>query len=240
MKVSLTLLVVSLLSTIHATTYRQRASFNALHQLMKREVCPGRGTCAEACGPGNIECVTATLCYNPSAGETCCSNGNYCPAEYYCVDNGCCPNGSSLADCGASATVATIAPPISTSPPSTSLTAGTSPLAPTTPAGLTPVPYANTTFTKGKTSAAGTTAAESTPVHPVEPGRSTAYSTTTIPQPGGGFVTSTAFTVLPTVTASASPSILQASHGESVLARGTYGVVWGVLTGVVGLLVVVV
>ncbi|KAK6439014.1 hypothetical protein LTR95_004779 [Oleoguttula sp. CCFEE 5521] len=52
--------------------------------------------CAASCGPGNIDC-TANYCFNPSAGETCCSDGHYCPAGEHCVvytdgSPGCCPD----------------------------------------------------------------------------------------------------------------------------------------------------
>ena len=31
--------------------------------------------CEASCGPGNIQCISYPTCYNPSAGEKCCSNG---------------------------------------------------------------------------------------------------------------------------------------------------------------------
>ncbi|KAK0895125.1 hypothetical protein LTR57_023169, partial [Friedmanniomyces endolithicus] len=74
----------------------------------------------------------------------------YCQAGYYCVDNGCCPNGSSLAECGASATVATVAPPASTASavsaaPDSAVSSSSSTYTPTstmstsTPAATTPI-----------------------------------------------------------------------------------------------------
>jgi hypothetical protein len=41
-----------------------------------RPVTPGPNQCARSCGPGNVQCVTASNCYNPSQGEKCCSNGS--------------------------------------------------------------------------------------------------------------------------------------------------------------------
>lgn len=44
------------------------------------EVCnKGGNTCAEACGNGYQQCKStdqAVHCYNPAAGETCCSTNN--------------------------------------------------------------------------------------------------------------------------------------------------------------------
>ncbi|KAK3116756.1 hypothetical protein LTR53_002522 [Teratosphaeriaceae sp. CCFEE 6253] len=77
-------------------------------------------TCERSCGPGNVICIAFPTCYNPSAGESCCSNGRYCPADYYCTDGGCCPTGSSLEECGATATLSTLPPPASTTSSSSS------------------------------------------------------------------------------------------------------------------------
>ncbi|KAH6692455.1 Prp 4 [Plectosphaerella plurivora] len=75
-------------------------------------------TCERSCGPGNVPCVTERNCYNPSAGESCCSNGQYCRAGFYCTNAGCCPNGASLAECGATLSLSVIPPPVATpSPP---------------------------------------------------------------------------------------------------------------------------
>ncbi|KAH7368704.1 Prp 4 [Plectosphaerella cucumerina] len=78
-------------------------------------------TCERSCGPGNVPCVTDRNCYNPSAGESCCSNGQYCRAGFYCTNAGCCPNGASLAECGATLSLSVIPPPVATpSPPPSS------------------------------------------------------------------------------------------------------------------------
>ncbi|KAH8671478.1 hypothetical protein BX600DRAFT_510148 [Xylariales sp. PMI_506] len=96
-----------------------RSAYFALKSVMERQVqicqsIPPPYTCERSCGPGNIECVSWPTCYNPSAGETCCSNGDYCPAGYYCTDAGCCDNSLTLEECGASVTLTTIAPPQTT------------------------------------------------------------------------------------------------------------------------------
>ncbi|KAJ0386279.1 hypothetical protein COL922a_004667 [Colletotrichum nupharicola] len=76
------------------------------------EVCSkGGNTCAEACGTGYEQCKStdsAVHCYNPAAGETCCStnSGNSCLSSFYCThDTGaetfCCANGMNLGDCAA-------------------------------------------------------------------------------------------------------------------------------------------
>ncbi|ODH45061.1 hypothetical protein ACO22_00453 [Paracoccidioides brasiliensis] len=75
-------------------------------------------SCAKSCGEGYEECGSFPHCYNPTVGESCCTNGKYCPKGTFCTDSGCCPEGSSLADCNATESL--------TAPPTTS---------PTTPAG---------------------------------------------------------------------------------------------------------
>jgi hypothetical protein len=78
---SVTILLFSLLPLVTASARPhalERRSFNALHHLMRRQCVPVENpTCEKSCGPGNIDCGPAQLglCYNPSAGETCCSNG---------------------------------------------------------------------------------------------------------------------------------------------------------------------
>lgn len=37
---------------------------------------PAPATCEKSCGPGNVQCVSFPNCYNPSAGESCCSDGS--------------------------------------------------------------------------------------------------------------------------------------------------------------------
>ncbi|KAF1813357.1 hypothetical protein P152DRAFT_315830 [Eremomyces bilateralis CBS 781.70] len=84
-------------------------------------------TCARSCGAGYVECGAST-CFKPSRGDICCSNGKSCPQGTYCSDGGCCDNGDSLAECGASVTLATVASaaPIPTTTSSRSSSVSTS------------------------------------------------------------------------------------------------------------------
>ncbi|KAH7127490.1 Prp 4 [Dactylonectria macrodidyma] len=69
-------------------------------------------TCERSCGEGYTECIDWPTCYNPGEGQTCCSDGSYCAKGYYCVDVGCCPDGSSLEECGATKTLSVVPPPV--------------------------------------------------------------------------------------------------------------------------------
>ncbi|KAK7981998.1 hypothetical protein PG996_009687 [Apiospora saccharicola] len=66
--------------------------------------CGSGTTCAEACGAGFEQCGSKDdeiHCFNPKAGQTCCSgaaNGNACDAGYFCANDGkgatwCCKDG---------------------------------------------------------------------------------------------------------------------------------------------------
>ncbi|KAI3573981.1 hypothetical protein IWW34DRAFT_634398 [Fusarium oxysporum f. sp. albedinis] len=114
----------------------------SLGGLVKREACTGGGnTCETACGPGYQMCVYHDTCYNPSAGEVCCSNGEYCPAGFYCTNARCCQDGKSLEECGATATVSIIPPAAATKQPSESVSRSQAPTATTAPATVaTPIP----------------------------------------------------------------------------------------------------
>ncbi|KAI1985831.1 hypothetical protein LOZ51_006179 [Ophidiomyces ophidiicola] len=68
-------------------------------------------TCERSCGIGYAQCVYPNMCYNPGQGESCCSNGKYCRAGTYCTDTGCCPNSSTLEQCGATRRLSVIPPP---------------------------------------------------------------------------------------------------------------------------------
>ncbi|KAL1955279.1 hypothetical protein VTO42DRAFT_8877 [Malbranchea cinnamomea] len=56
---------------------------------------PGFGNdCADAFGPGHLECADSGICYNPNEGQTCCDEGYPCPAGSFCLGAGkCCPDG---------------------------------------------------------------------------------------------------------------------------------------------------
>lgn len=71
-----------LLSVASADYVLQRSPGFALRssplEARQVQICkpvPAPATCKASCGPGNIECVSFPTCFNPSAGETCCSNG---------------------------------------------------------------------------------------------------------------------------------------------------------------------
>ncbi|KEZ46939.1 Prp 4 [Scedosporium apiospermum] len=115
----------------------QRQALFALRSIVERQgdICvpvPAPATCEKSCGPGNIPCIGFPNCYNPSKGETCCSNGKYCPAGTRCTNAGCCPNELSLEDCGATATLSVIPPPATDTPePPTSAPESSTPAEPT-------------------------------------------------------------------------------------------------------------
>ncbi|KAI9695989.1 MAG: hypothetical protein M1820_008330 [Bogoriella megaspora] len=97
----------------------QRKSHMALKKVMERQLqfcepVPEPATCEASCGAGNVECVSFPNCFNPGEGETCCSDGTYCESGYYCTDAGCCPNESSIDECGASEELSTLAPAAAT------------------------------------------------------------------------------------------------------------------------------
>ncbi|PNP59925.1 hypothetical protein FNYG_14747 [Fusarium nygamai] len=102
-----------------------------------REVPDGPNFCERSCGPGNVQCISYPHCYNPSNGETCCSDGEYCHAGSYCTNAGCCPDGKSLEECGATATLSTIPPPAATKQSSESTSRLQASTAPTAPAIVT-------------------------------------------------------------------------------------------------------
>ncbi|OLN97474.1 putative secreted protein [Colletotrichum chlorophyti] len=132
------------------------------------EVCSkGGNTCAEACGSGYQQCKStdqAVHCYNPAAGETCCStnNGNSCLSAFYCTHDPssetiCCPNGMNLGDCAAKhgvtgALTSDVPVPTTTSVPTTSKSSTippttTSTTAPPTTSSVAPTTTATTSNT---------------------------------------------------------------------------------------------
>ncbi|KAI9055364.1 hypothetical protein LZ554_000321 [Drepanopeziza brunnea f. sp. 'monogermtubi'] len=119
MRFSAVLLLLGAASAATAETAGQRSSLMAIRGVFERQstICktvPAPATCEKSCGPGNIQCISFPTCYNPSAGESCCSDGSYCPADSYCTNAGCCPIGATLAECGASFTLSVILPPAAT------------------------------------------------------------------------------------------------------------------------------
>ena len=64
-----------LVATTLASTDFPFATFNSITGLQRRNTCYQQNpTCVSCFGAGSIECVDASSCYNPTQGETCCSN----------------------------------------------------------------------------------------------------------------------------------------------------------------------
>ncbi|KAF7506488.1 hypothetical protein GJ744_011738 [Endocarpon pusillum] len=106
------IVLISSATAAFAATKMQSISFMA-GGIEKRDVCvpvPEPVTCARSCGAGSEQCVYPSLCYNPTKGQKCCSNGKYCDPGYYCTDGGCCPDGAPLDQCGATITLSVIPP----------------------------------------------------------------------------------------------------------------------------------
>ncbi|KAK0261656.1 hypothetical protein LTR91_006588 [Friedmanniomyces endolithicus] len=238
-----------LVATTLAPTDFPFAPFNSMTDLQRRNTCYQQNpTCVSCFGAGSIECVDASSCYNPTQGETCCSNSGpyltsrprsstdtaetdnrrageigYCQAGYYCVDNGCCPNGSSLADCGASATVATVAPPASTSSAvsSSSITSTImSTTSTSTPAPTTPIYVPSTSEYSPSPSSSSTTSTLTTPATSTSPTPSAATATVipvVIPTPATASSSSSSSLVVPAQ---------QTANAGNTL-RGGVGLVFG-------------
>ncbi|KAF2794690.1 hypothetical protein K505DRAFT_201982, partial [Melanomma pulvis-pyrius CBS 109.77] len=73
-------------------------------------LCGKGSTCAEACGPTQIQCPSdyGLYCYDPAVGDHCCTDGtgNSCSKGYYCTTDGaantyCCPDGMDTGSCAA-------------------------------------------------------------------------------------------------------------------------------------------
>jgi hypothetical protein len=90
----LSVAIITLVGTASATASAgQRSSFNALKGIIERQtqICtpvPAPATCEASCGPGNVECVSFPNCYNPGAGESCCSDGSQSPPRRRLVSSG--------------------------------------------------------------------------------------------------------------------------------------------------------
>lgn len=81
--VQVTLLLVGIAS---ADLTRELLSHGNSRLLVRQtERCTKGLTCSQCFGPGNVLC-SRNSCFNPSAGEQCCSNGNYCVGP----DTSCC------------------------------------------------------------------------------------------------------------------------------------------------------
>ncbi|OJD13723.1 hypothetical protein AJ78_05855 [Emergomyces pasteurianus Ep9510] len=72
-------------------------------------------SCEKSCGEGYEACGSFPDCYDPSKGESCCTDGSYCPEGFFCTDSGCCPAGKSLSECNASVSL-TASPTTSPTP----------------------------------------------------------------------------------------------------------------------------
>lgn len=112
--------IISFVGAVSASAVQisgEVVSENALFGLVERQIrfCspvrPGPNLCERSCGPGYVQCVRPTRCFNPSEGQVCCSDSTACPAGSYCSDKGCCADGITLEECGASVTLSVIPPP---------------------------------------------------------------------------------------------------------------------------------
>jgi hypothetical protein len=120
---ALSLALAPALSLAEPQPYLLRAAtHNELFGLMKRQegyapkphTCGAGATCAEACGPTQIECPSDSgkHCYDPSIKQICCSDGSglACDDGYFCTTDSaggtwCCPDGLDLVACAAMYTV---------------------------------------------------------------------------------------------------------------------------------------
>jgi hypothetical protein len=84
MELPLLLAALTLLSISSASdsmcSHTSHVAFKDQSYLLTRQIqfckpVPEPVTCEASCGPGYIQCVSYPNCFNPSAGETCCSDG---------------------------------------------------------------------------------------------------------------------------------------------------------------------
>ena len=78
------ILLGSACSAIAEFTAGQRSALMALRSVFERQVqycAPVEPpvTCERSCGPTFRQCISFPNCYNPAAGEVCCSNGGAFP-----------------------------------------------------------------------------------------------------------------------------------------------------------------
>ncbi|KAK0282813.1 hypothetical protein LTR35_006605 [Friedmanniomyces endolithicus] len=227
-----------LVATTLAPTDFPFAPFNSMTDLQRCNTCYQQNpTCVSCFGaaPSSAStqaAVTTPLKARPAApipvhtAETDNRRAGeigYCQAGYYCVDNGCCPNGSSLADCGASATVATVAPPASTSSAvsSSSITSTImSTTSTSTPAPTTPIYVPSTSEYSPSPSSSSTTSTLTTPATSTSPTPSAATATVipvVIPTPATASSSSSSSLVVPAQ---------QTANAGNTL-RGGVGLVFG-------------
>lgn len=85
------------IALISATQILHHDAGVSLHRHGKRHVTCEGSNCANCFGAGSINCNNSNTCYNPTIGQSCCSDGFYCdPGMYcsgtaYCCDNVCIP-----------------------------------------------------------------------------------------------------------------------------------------------------
>ncbi|QDS68878.1 hypothetical protein FKW77_007606 [Venturia effusa] len=125
-----------LLGPVTAIIVHERSLEDAVSALYKRQYQfqPGTqtatgNTCADAFGSGYIMCREQTdtlnrLCYDPTAGQTCCSSSWACPEGSGCsatsVGNYCCPNGQDAKSCAAANVISSSSPTSDYSSPTSS------------------------------------------------------------------------------------------------------------------------
>ncbi|CAG8959038.1 hypothetical protein HYFRA_00012199 [Hymenoscyphus fraxineus] len=90
-----TLILAFSVSAVASTTLttEQRFSISAMEGIFPRadRVCKpvlAPATCSDSCGAGYITCGDADLCYNPTIGQSCCSDGSHCDQGYSCIGSG--------------------------------------------------------------------------------------------------------------------------------------------------------
>jgi hypothetical protein len=73
-------ILLSTASAVAAAASLESISFMALTgSIEKRDVCvpvEAPVTCERSCGAGSVQCISFPNCYNPTKGQTCCSNGS--------------------------------------------------------------------------------------------------------------------------------------------------------------------
>ncbi|TLD35556.1 putative D-lactate dehydrogenase [Venturia nashicola] len=167
-----------LLGSATATILHERSLEDGVSALYKRQYQfqPGTqtatgNTCADAFGSGYTMCRehTATLnrlCYNPTAGQTCCSSSWACPNGSGCsatsAGSYCCPNGQDAKSCAAAKAVSSS----TSSSSSASKTKISSSAVPTAYNYAVPPSYSVKNITSSSASKVATIAATATGTYP--------------------------------------------------------------------------